>query len=377
MLGSQRHLFDLPDDVAYLNCAYLSPLLKRSAAAGHAAVDRKLHPWEIKDADFVEGPEQLRAQFAALLGAEADGVAIVPSASYGLSIAAANVSMAAGQRAIVLAQQYPSNVLPWRDLAQRSGGEFVVVQRPSQGGWTEPLLAEIDERTAVVALPNCHWIDGALVDLVQVAQRTREVGAALVLDLTQSLGALPFDIAAVRPDFIACAAYKWLIGPYSVGFLYAAPHRREGAPLEPGYFVRNLDPWTIDIVGRRVNSEPHARRYDMAEAANFALLPIAAEGIRQIMEWGVANVQATLRRSTDRMAARARGMGLEVAPDAERAGHYLGIRFPSGIPNALMANLENRRVFVSRRGSSLRVTPHLYNHEEDEDRLFEALASAL
>ena len=377
MLPCQRHLFDLPDDVAYLNCAYLSPLLKRSAEAGHAALDRKLRPWEIKDSDFVDGPERLRRQFAELLGADADGVAIVPSASYGLSIAAANIPMAAGQRAIVLSQQYPSNALPWRDLAARSGGDFVAVERPRQGGWTEPLLAEIDERAAVVALPNCHWTDGTLVDLPRVARRTREVGAALVLDLTQSLGALPFDLAEVRPDFVACAAYKWLIGPYTVGFLYAAPGRRDGAPLEPGYFVRNLDPWTIDIVGRRVTTEPQARRYDMAEAANFALLPVAAEGIAQIMAWGVDNVQATLRRMTDRMAARARGLGLEVAPDAERAGHYLGVRFPAAIPDSVMNALEANRVYVSRRGTSLRVTPHLYNNEADEERFFAALSSAL
>jgi len=377
MLPCQRHLFDLPDEVAYLNCAYLSPLLKRSAAAGHAAVDRKLRPWGIKDSDFADDPERLRELFAQLLGAEADGVAIVPSASYGLSIAAANIPMAKGQRAIVLSQQYPSNALPWRDLAERNGGAFVVIERPTQGGWTEPLLAEIDERTAVVALPNCHWVDGTLVDLPRVAKRVREVGAALVLDLTQSLGALPFDLAAVQPDFIACASYKWLMGPYSVGFLYAAPHRRDGVPLEPGYYVRNLDPWTIGIVGRRVTIEPKARRYDMAEAANFALLPIVAEGLRQIMAWGVENVQASLRLSTDRMAARARGMGLEVAPDAERAGHYLGIRFPAGIPDRVMASLEANRVFVSRRGQSLRVTPHLYNNEADEERFFGALASAL
>jgi selenocysteine lyase/cysteine desulfurase len=377
MLPCQRHLFALPDDVAYLNCAYLSPLLKRSAEAGHAAVDRKLRPWEIKDSDFVDGPEQLRRLFAELLGTDADGVAIVPSASYGLSVAAANIPMAAGQRAIVLSQQYPSNALPWRDLAERSGGAFVAIERPSQGGWTEPLLAEIDERTAVVALPNCHWTDGTLVDLPRVAERVREIGAALVLDLTQSLGALPFDLAAVRPDFVACAAYKWLIGPYSVGFLYAAPHRRDGAPLEPGYFVRNLDPWTIGIVGRRVTMDVQARRYDMAEAANFALLPIAAEGLRQIMAWGVEGVQATLRRTTDRMAARARGMGLEVAPDAERAGHYLGVRFPAGIPDRVMSSLEANRVFVSRRGTALRVTPHLYNDEADEDRFFAALSAAL
>ncbi|MGH2484903.1 MAG: aminotransferase class V-fold PLP-dependent enzyme, partial [Ktedonobacterales bacterium] len=213
-LSSQRNLFEIPDEVAYLNCAYMSPLLRAARAAGQEAVARKSRPWRVTPADFFAEAETARALFAELIGADAEGVAIVPSASYGVGVAAANLPLLPGQRVVLLAEQFPSNVYPWQDLAERSGAAVVTVPRPLTGEWTPALLERIDERTAIVALPHCHWTDGSLVDLARVGERARAVGAALVVDATQSVGAFPLDIARVRPDFLVSATYKWLLGPY-------------------------------------------------------------------------------------------------------------------------------------------------------------------
>ena len=94
----QRHLFDLPADVAYLNCAYMSPLLKRAAEVGAEAIARKCRPWRIRVDDFFSDSERARALFAALVGARADDIALVPAASYGLAVAAANLPVAPGTR---------------------------------------------------------------------------------------------------------------------------------------------------------------------------------------------------------------------------------------------------------------------------------------
>ena len=228
MIPCQRHLFDLPDDVAYLNCAYMSPLLKEAVAAGVAGIARKAQPWRISADDFFADSERARGLFAQLLGASADDVALTPAASYGIAVAAANLPLGEGQRILMLAEQFPSNVYSWRELARRNGGEIVTIARPPDGDWSPAILARLDERVAITALPHCHWTDGGLIDLVSIASRCREVGSALVIDATQSLGALPFDLAAVRPDFLACAGYKWLLGPYSIGYLYVAPRWRDG-----------------------------------------------------------------------------------------------------------------------------------------------------
>src|SRR5258708_36252629 len=171
ILPSQRDLFEIPDDVAYLNCAYMSPLLRAARAAGEAALARKSQPWRITPHDFFADSEAARGLFAELIGADADGVALIPAASYGLAIAAANLPIREGQRILVLEDQFPSNVYVWRDLAARAGAVVETVPRPADFDWTTALLERIDERTAIVAVPHCHCTDRSLVNLVLVSAR--------------------------------------------------------------------------------------------------------------------------------------------------------------------------------------------------------------
>lgn len=377
MIPSQRHLFDLPDEVAYLNCAYMSPLMKHVAAAGEAGVRRKMRPWALKPVDFFTESEAARALFARLVGATPGDIAIVPSASYGLAVAAANLPIRPGQRVLMLADQFPSNVYAWREAAAMAGGEIVTINRPQDGDWTRALLDAIDERTALAALPHCHWTDGGLVDLVAVGRALRAAGAALAIDATQSLGALAFDVREIQPDYLVAACYKWLLGPYSVGFLYAAPHRQAGRPIEFNWIAREGSEDFAGLVSYRDGYQPGARRYDMGERSNFALMPMAKAALEQILDWGVDNIQATLKARTKSIAERAARLGLKSAPADLRAGHFLGLGFPNGLPAGLLEKLAAANVHVSVRGQSMRVTPHLYNTDADVERLFVALEAAL
>ncbi len=377
MISVQRHLFDIPDDIAYLNCAYISPLLKSVREAGLKGVARKSRPWEIAPADFFSESEQARAAFARLVGATADDIALAPSASYGIAVAAANVKVEAGGRIIVLEDQFPSNVYPWRETARERGAELVTVQRPPDGDWTEAVATAIDERTGVVALPHCHWTDGSLIDLEGIGARCRDAGAALVLDLTQSLGALPFDVQTVRPDYVACATYKWLLGPYSMGFCYVAPQHREGRPLEHNWIDRANSENFAGLANYRDDFQPGARRYDVGERSNFALMPMVIVALEQILAWGVDDIAETLADRTSAIAQRASGLGLSSVPGHLRAGHFLGLRFAGGVPDGLPEQLAAEKVYVSVRGDSMRVTPHLWVNDADIDRLFAVLEGTL
>ena len=110
MIPSQRHLFDIPDEIAYFNCAYMGPLLKTARAAGHAGVDRKSLPWTLSPSDFFTESEKARTLFAQMIGATADDIAIISSASYGIATAARNISVGKGQKILLLEDQFPSNV---------------------------------------------------------------------------------------------------------------------------------------------------------------------------------------------------------------------------------------------------------------------------
>ena len=168
------------------------------------------------------------------------------------------------------------------------------------------MLDAIDDRAAIVALPQCHWTDGTLVDLVKVGARCRDAGAALVLDLTQSAGALPFDVGAVGPDFLVAAGSKWLLCPYALGFLYVAPHRQDGRPLEASVFHREGTEkgriWRRGVLHHREGWQPGARRFDMGERANIALMPMATTALRQILDWGSADINRSIALFNDSIA---------------------------------------------------------------------------
>ena len=376
-LGDQRDLFEVPDDVAYLNCAYMSPQLRSVREAGERAVGRKSRPWEITPEDFFEDSEVIRWLFARLVGGDADGVALIPSVSYGIAVAAANVAVDEGQEIVILEDQFPSNVYAWRELAARRSASLVTVPRPEDHDWTGAVLERIGEGTAVVAAPNCHWTDGSLLDLARVGAAAREAGAALVVDGIQSLGAHPFDVSEVRPDFLVTSSYKWLLGPYSVGFLYAGEGNREGAPIEHNWINRRGSEEFSLLVDYKDDFQPGARRYDVGERSNFALLPMAAEALRQILDWGVENVSETIGALTDSIERGARERGIEAIQRERRARHMIGLRLGPDAPPDLASRLAAQNVFVSVRGESVRVSPHLYNTQTDAERLFTALDESL
>ena len=376
-LGNQRDLFEVPDDVAYLNCAYMSPQLRSVREAGERAVGRKSRPWEISPEDFFEDAETIRGLFARLVGGDAGGVAIIPSVSYGIAVAAANVAVDEGQKIVILEDQFPSNVYAWRELATRRAASLVTVARPEDLDWTGAVLGQIGEDTAVVAVPNCHWTDGSLLDLSRIGAAAREAGAALVVDGIQSLGAHPFDVSEVRPDFLVTSSYKWLLGPYSVGFLYAGEWSREGEPIEHNWINRRGSEEFSLLVDYRDDFQPGARRYDVGERSNFALLPMAAEALRRILDWGVDNVSETIGDLTDSIEEGARERGIETIPKGRRARHMTGLRLGPDAPPDLASRLAAQNVFVSVRGKSVRVSPHLYNTPSDGERLFSALDRSL
>jgi selenocysteine lyase/cysteine desulfurase len=379
MIPCQRQLFDIPDDVAYLNCAYLSPMMHSVAEAGRAAIAAKMRPWGTVAKDFFAGPEEFRELASRLMNAAAEDIAIIPSVSYGVAAAVLNLDPEPDGEILMLQDDFPSDVYSWRRFAREKNLRIRTIERPNPDApdWTAAVLAAIGPQTRVVSVPQVHWTNGLKLDLVRIGQAARAVGAALVLDLTQSLGAVPVDLQAIDPDFAVAACYKWLLGPYGIGVLYVAPRHQQGRPLEEGWIARKGSEDFAGLVDYQDEYQPGAIRFDMGERSQFQLLPMAVAGMRQILAWGVNDIAASLSVLTARIGKEASEMGLSVAPAELRAPNYLGLSFAGGPPPELLQNLRARNVHVSVRGSSVRITPYLYNDESDIERLFDALRASL
>ena len=172
--------------------------------------------------------------------------------------------------------------------------------------------------------------------------------------------------------------YKWQLGPYGLGYLYVGPKWREaGQALEASWLTRAGAEDFNALVDYVDDYRPGARRFDMGEYPQFVLAPMALAAISQLLAWGVESVEATLGRMTALIAAEAEAMGCSVLPGNKRVGHMIGVRLPGGIPEALPKRLAEEQVFVSVRGDSIRIAPHVYNGEADAGRLLAVLREFL
>ena len=389
-LRCQRGQFSLPDDFHYLNCAYMGPLPLVAERAGIEGLRAKRFPQAIAPEDFFAPVDGLRERFARLIGApEPNRIATVPSVSYAVSTIARNTRAGRGSNVVIVHEQFPGNVYPWRRLVAGQGGELRVVtppqaregrQRPASrgSGWTDRILDRIDSGTAVVAMGTVHWTDGTRFDVEAIRARTREVGAALVLDGTQTVGAAPFDVAALDPDALIVAGYKWLLGPYSLSLAWFGDRYLDGEPLEETWIARRGSENFAGLVEYEDEYQPGALRFDVGQRSNFALVPALSASLDLVLKWRPERVSAYCTTLMDGAFTRLRDIGVHVEDSRWRSPHLFGLALPPAADlDRLKGALARHRVGVSFRGASVRVSPNVYNRADDVEALVASFEEAL
>ena len=216
--------FNLDPNITYLNCAYMSPLMHSVEEAGIHGIKKKRQPNIISGEDFFSESDELRTEFAKLINSEqSNQCVVIPSVSYGMANVAKNLQLKKGDNIIVVGEQFPSNVYPWVEVAKKAEAEIITVPPPQSENergklWNEEILNAINSRTQLVACGHIHWADGTIFDLRSIRQKTFEVDAWLVIDGTQSLGAVPFDVNRLKPDALIAAGKSDHSGrTYNVG----------------------------------------------------------------------------------------------------------------------------------------------------------------
>jgi len=380
MISNQKKKFSLPSGSIYLNGAYMSPLLKEVEKAGIEGIKRKRDPGSIAAGDFFKGTPKLREEFAKLINTkEASRIVTIASASYGLASVAKNIKIDHGHNVIVAAEQFPSNVYSWTRLCEENRSQLKTVKPPEsltdRGRiWNERILEAIDSNTRLVALGHVHWADGTKFDLLEIRKRTRDVGALLVIDGTQSVGALPFDVSKIQPDALVCAGYKWLLGPYAIGLAYYGEYFDNGKPIEENWINRRRSEDFTALVQYQNEYQPGALRYEVGERSNFILVPMMTAALKQINQWKPENIQAYCTSISRGPIERLRSAGFWVEDEKFRGSHLFGVRSPNGIDlEKIKRTLKRNKISVSFRGDVIRVSPNVYNTEKDLMKLVNAI----
>ena len=378
-MTSQKHLFTLDPEWHYINCAYMSPLLKAVEDAGIEGMRRKRTPHSIGPADFFEDSETVRQLFGRLVNAEPGRVAIIPSVSYGLAVVVQNCKPKKGGRVVTVFEEFPSDIYALHRLCADHELELVTVEPPDEPEnrgrmWNQRILEAIVPGVELVNLSSVHWADGTLFDLEAIGKRARQVGAMFVVDGTQSVGAMEMNVKRFYIDALICAGYKWLLGPYTSGFAYYSERFDGGRPLEESWLNRLGSDNFRELVNYQPEYYPGAGRYNMGEHSNFIHLPMLKASLTQILEWTPAAITDYCKELSAPLLEYLQQSGFWVEEEAWRAGHIFGFRLPAQVSlPKLQQSLADRKVVVSLRGSAVRVSPHLYNDEEDMNRLVEGI----
>ncbi len=362
----------------------MSPLSKKVEEAGIKGVQSKRNPALITPEDFFETPQTVKQLFADLIGsASPDRISLLPSVSYGVAIAANNLEARRGQNVVLLHEQFPSNLYTWRRLADEQDLELRTIlpsdtRTDRSRGWNESILEAIDSDTLAVALPIVHWTDGTLFDLESIGSRARKNGAALIVDGTQSIGALPFDVERIQPDALIVASYKWLLGPYSCGLAWWGDRFAHGTPLEESWLNRLGSEDFAGLVDVEARYHEGSVRYDVGEKSNFALLPMLEAALEQVLEWTPEGIQEYDRKLLAPWTDTILDLGFQLADDANRGSHLVGIRMPPGLEVATINEvLRDKNIFVSIRGDAIRISPNVYNDMNDMVAFVDALKGAV
>ncbi|GAB3514523.1 aminotransferase class V-fold PLP-dependent enzyme [Emticicia fontis] len=388
-MTNQKHLFALEEGITYLNGAAYAPMLKTSIEKGTEGMLMKAsRPFTIDPKSHFEPAERVQKLFARLLNIDnPQRVAIISAVSYGMAVVANNLhrlpNISTKKHIVLVQDEFPNNVYAFERVSQQLSLSYHTVAKPDALGnrgqlWNEAILNSITTETAMIVVPNIHWIYGVKFNLAEISKRCKEVGALMIVDATQSVGAMSFDVETIQPDAVICAGYKWLLGPYSIGLAYFGAFFDEGIPVEESWLNRVNSDKFAQLINYQKDYRLFAQRYNAGEYSQFIQLPMLEEALSHILDWGVDNIQQYCQSISQKPLEALVNMGCSLESEAYRGHHLLGISLPQGIDNqSFTEQLLNNKIIVSNRTVAIRVSPNVYNTEQDMWALVEVLERSL
>ncbi|WP_353777624.1 aminotransferase class V-fold PLP-dependent enzyme [Winogradskyella sp. 3972H.M.0a.05] len=380
----QKHLFDLPDDVIYLNIASQSPSFKTVTEAGLEGIRQKSLPYTITISDYFDPVIELRKLFAQLIDVdEYNRIANIPSVSYGMASIANNITLKEGDEIILIEEQFPSNYYIWERLAKTYNATLKTIAQPKDTAnnvakWNEDILNAISDKTALVTMGNIHWSNGSLFNLKAIREKTRTHNSLLVIDGSQSIGAYPFSVKDIEPDALVSAGYKWLFGPYGCAYAYFGPYFDNGTPIEENWCNRlNSEDFT-GLTSYESQYKPLASRYAAGEGGSFIYVRMQIAALKSVLAWQPETIQDYCKSITKKIVSKLKALGCHIEDDANRTHHLFGVKLPETIDiDALKEMLKAQNIYISFRGQYIRLSCHLFNTEEDFDKLYDCIASTI
>ena len=377
----QKHKFSLPDNLTFLNMAYMSPQLKVSELVGMEGLTRKNNPTQFNKQYFFDDVDKLRATFGQVINASAHQIAVIPSVSYGIANVSNNINWKPNGEILCLTDQFPSNYYSWQRAAEKENQKLKIIGPSASASnrvssWNQNILEAITSDTSVVTMSHVHWADGSLYDLKQISQHCQKHDVYLIIDGTQSVGALPLDIREIPVDALIVGGYKWLLGHYGLGVAYYSERFNQGIPIEDNWINRKDSDDFQNLVNYQDQYREGAARYSVGEQSNFIQVPVLQAGLEQILEWGVENIQAYCTDLHKNLIRNLQGTPYRVPDVGDSSSHLTSIRISDELDmEQIKQTLTENNIHVSYRGDAMRISFYVFNTEADVMKLVDVLGN--
>ena len=370
------------ENATYLNLAGMAPMPKVSLKAVQAALDAKKFPHTRDDgAIFFEVPNRVRANLAKLIGAKPDEIALTTGASSGAMAVAYGLNWKPGEEVLTSKAEFPLQYTTWKPMEEREGIKVKIVEPQGKFLTAEDLIAALTPRTRVVTISHVRFDDGSMLDVPRLAEACHKQGTLVLLDVSQSCGAVPMDVKNLGADFLVCAGYKWLLGAFGTGFFWVKHELISKLRTAPFYWmaVAGSDNFAkLDFANPKPSES--AKRWDTPEWAshfNFNLAALDA-GVEFVLRATPEVALAHNHMLIDSLFARLPADRCIAASPLEHSQRGPYGCFVARTPEKtaeLYRKLREQNVILSLRESKLRVSPYLFNTIQDIDRLVSAITT--
>ena len=361
------------DNATYLNVAGQSPIPKAAIRAIQSAIEWKKFPHNIPDSAYFDTPNRVRASIAKLIAGKPEEIALTAGASTGMLAVAFGLTWKPGDEVLTAVSEFPLQYTTWKPMEEREGLKLKIISPRDRFLSADDFIAALTPRTRLVSVSLVRFDNAVMLDAARLATACHAQGALLLLDVSQCCGAIPIDVNQLGVDFMACAGYKWLLGPFGTGFFWAKSEHI--ANMRPGPFYWMAAEGAENFAALNfADPKPAqaARRWDSAETANYYNLAALDAGLELVLKIGVENVAAHNHKLIDLLFSRLPQDRFVVASplDRKQRGPYgcFEARTPEKT-REFYDKLRKENIITSLRENKIRVSPYVFNNERDIDRL--------
>ena len=361
-------LFPVTHNLIHLNHAAVGPWPQVTTNAVNAFAEENAQYGSLNYPRWMETEKHLRGNLANLINAASiDEIALVKNTSEGLSFVAYGLQWNHGDNVVGIEQEFPSNRFVWDSLSNQ-GVEFRKLDLEQVEDPEQALMSLCDKHTRLIAISAVQFASGLRMDLKRIGQFCRDNNILFCVDAIQQIGALEFDVQAIKADFAIADGHKWMLAAEGLGLFYV---RKEVMPqLQVLQYGWHMAEELGDYTQQGFDIAHSARRFECGSPNMLGIHAMHAS-IGLLLNTGMNKVEQKVLENTRYLMQNLKSIkGVRLITDETegRASGIVTFDCASIAADDLYRQLMQHKILCASRGGGVRLSPHYYTPRNQIDQ---------